>query len=151
MTAIAIPQGGQFCGGTLIASQWVLAASHCMFKDKDQTMPYTAAEIRAVLGDHNDDDDTESILGEKVVEVSKIINHKDYDKVTLNNDITLLKLKEEVDLKTYTPACLPNTGDNCAGRNAWVSGNMIRTNNCPGWGATSFEGESSSKLLVASL
>ena len=86
-----------------------------MFKDKDQTMPYTAAEIRTVLGDHDDSIETESIIGEQVVEVSKIINHPDYDKSTLNNDITLLQLKEEVDLKTYTPACLPNTGDNFAG------------------------------------
>merc|ERR1719369_1100133 len=138
-TAIAIstPEESQFCGGALIGSQWVITATHCLFKDKNQTIPKTAEDIVVVLGEHDLEDANESKLPRKVVKVSQIIKHEHYDKWTFNNDIALLKLAEEVDLLTYTPVCLPETGDIFVGRNAWVYG----------WGSTSFMGAYPTELL----
>ena len=39
-----------------------------------------------------------------------------------SNDIALLKLAESVDLKTYTPACLPKSGTDYTGQNGKVYG-----------------------------
>merc|ERR1719438_17332 len=115
---------GASSGGTLIASQWVLTAAHCMFKDSAGTQPQTAVDLLVVLGEHDLLTEGEaSKIAKKVVKVSKIINHKDYNSPSpTNNDITLLKLAEEVDMDTYTPACLPSTADNFEGKNAWVYG-----------------------------
>jgi len=137
MSVIATTAESQFCGGSLIGSQWVITATHCMFKDQAQTQPQTAEEIVVVLGEHDLFDQNESKLPRKVVKVSQIIKHESYDKQTSNNDIALLKLAEEVDLNTYTPVCLPKTADSYEGKNAWVYG----------WGTTSYGGVGASKLL----
>ena len=62
---------------------------------------------------------------------------------SLNNDITVLELAEEVDINTYTPACLAQTSDTDTfnGKTAQVYG----------WGTTSSGGASSSKLLEVSV
>ena len=66
-----------------------------------------------------------------------------------SNDIALLKLAEDIDLTTYTPACLPTSGANYTGQNGRVYGGhspiiTFKMRNCqsislpcsPGWGTT---------------
>ena len=41
-----------------------------------------------------------------------------------SNDIALLKLAEDIDLNTYTPACLPTSGADYTGQNGRVYGGL---------------------------
>ena len=54
---------------------------------------------------------------------------------TESNDIALLKLAEDIDLTTYTPACLPTSGADYTGQNGRVYGGFsprmtFRMRNC---------------------
>ena len=57
------------------------------------------------------------------------MNHENYKPATgsLGNDITVLELMEEVDLNTFTPACIAQTSDATTfdGKNAWTYGEII--------------------------
>jgi len=55
-----------------------------------------------------------------------------------SNDIALLKLAEDVDLTTYTPACLPASGTDYTGQNGRVYG----------WGSTASCPAASSSVLL---
>ena len=65
-------------------------------------------------------------LPSKIVELSEDpIIHEDYEKPSpFNNDIALLKLVEEVDVKLYTPICLPSVDADYTGRKAQVYGEI---------------------------
>ena len=66
------------------------------------------------------------LLPRKLLGVSLIIVHPDYNVHPAYeypvNDIALLLLDEEVDLTTYTPACLARTGESFEGHLASVYG-----------------------------
>lgn len=82
----------QFCGGSLIAPQWVLTASHCMFNEDAKLEP---ADITVLVGASN-------LKEGKRVAVSEVHVNEGYDNqsLTFDNDLTLLKLAEPVDQKT---------------------------------------------------
>jgi len=88
------------CGGTIVNKKFVVTAAHCW--DSRFT------NLRVIVGEHSICDGINE--GGKVINVKKATMHPDYNKKTMDNDIAVLELSEEL---TFTdkikPACLPSS------------------------------------------
>merc|ERR1711970_413065 len=90
------------CGGTIVNKRFVVTAAHCW--EPEET------DLWVIVGEHNVCDGVNE--GGKRVKVKKITSHPGYDKGSMNNDIAVLELVEDL---TFTdkvkPACLPSSTD----------------------------------------
>ena len=74
----------QFCGGSVIAAEWVLTAAHCVVSEGELS---PADAIDVLIGSVN----LLAADGDRVA-VSEIVAHPEYDESTMQNDLALLHL-----------------------------------------------------------
>lgn len=118
-----------FCGAVIIDNRWLLTAAHCVMLNENPL------NIRARIGEYNF---TQTDSSEIDLNISKIIVHNQFNFITLEPDICLLQLEENLDLgpnSKFRSICFPQR----------LNSQLLVTTNptcvATGWGKKMFRNE----------